>query len=150
MHMLDALYSVISESGVPLQDCLIFLPSRRAVRAAEKMFVEKAAQAVILPKLVALGEGLDDLEDIQDVEVFSNSERVILLAKLLSEDANIGNISTALPIARDFVRMQDYLENEGVDSSKIDWQNLVGEKYSEHFQSKAKMLDILTNVLPNE
>ena len=149
MHMLDALYSVISESGVPLRDCLIFLPSRRAVRAAEKMFVEKAGQAVILPKLVALGEGVDDLEDIQDVDVFGNSERVILLAKLLSEDANIGNISTALPIARDFVRMQDYLENEGVDSSKIDWQNLVGEKYSEHFQSKAKMLDILTNVLPN-
>ena len=147
--MLDALYSVVSESGVALADCLIFLPSRRAVRSAEKMFVEKNGGAVILPKLIALGEGIDDLEDISEPDVFSNSERVILLAKLLAADANIGNMSTALTVARDFVRCQDYLENEGVDSSKIDWENLVGEKYSGHFQSKAKMLNILTNVLPN-
>ena len=148
--MLDALYSVISESGVALADCLIFLPSRRAVRSAEKMFAEKNGGAVVLPKLVALGEGIDDLEDISEPDVFSNSERVVLLAKLLSVDANIGNISTALPIARDFVRCQDYLENEGVDSSKIDWESLVDEKYAGHFQSKAKLLNILTKVLPGE
>ncbi len=148
--MLDALYSVVSESGVALADCLIFLPSRRAVRTAEKMFVEKNGGAVILPKLVALGEGIDDLEDISEPDVFSNSERVVLLAKLLSADANIGNISTALPIARDFVRCQDYLENEGVDSSKIDWESLVDEKYAGHFQSKARLLNILTKVLPGE
>ena len=149
VHMLDALYSVVTESWVGLSDCLIFLPSRRAVRTAEKMFVEKAGHAVILPKLIALGEGVDDLEEITDLDIFSNSERVVLLAKLLSQDANIGNISTALPIARDFVRCQDYLENEGVDSSKIDWDSLIDEKYAEHFQSKAKMLNILTSVLPN-
>ena len=91
--MLDALYSVVSESGVALSDCLIFLPSRRAVRSAEKMFAEKNGGAVILPKLIALGEGIDDLEDISEPDVFSNSERVIVLAKLLSASANIGNIS---------------------------------------------------------
>jgi len=145
--MLDALYSVIDASGVSLQDCLIFLPSRRAVRSAEKMFVQKKGGAVILPKLVALGEGVDS-DEIISPDVFSNQERVILLAKLLSADANIGNISTALSVARDLVRCQDYLENEGVDSSKIDWESLVDDKYAEHFQAKAKMLDILTRVLP--
>jgi len=147
-RMLDALYSVIMASGVRVRDCLIFLPSRRAVRAAEKMFVEKAGGAVILPKLVALGEGVDDADKINSPDVFSNTERVILLAKLLSADANIGSMSTALTIARDFVRCQDYLENEGVDSGSIDWESLVDEKYAGHFQAKAKMLNILTSVLP--
>lgn len=146
--MLDALYDVIMSSGVRVRDCLIFLPSRRAVRAAEKMFVEKAGGAVILPKLVALGEGVDDTDEINSPDVFSNMERVILLAKLLSADANIGNMSTALSVARDLVRCQDYLENEGVVSSQIDWESLVDEKYAGHFQAKAKLLNILTSVLP--
>lgn len=146
--MLDALYDVIMSSGVRVRDCLIFLPSRRAVRAAEKMFVEKAGGAVILPRLVALGEGVDDTDEINSPDVFSNMERVILLAKLLSADANIGNMSTALSVARDLVRCQDYLENEGVVSSQIDWESLVDEKYAGHFQAKAKLLNILTSVLP--
>lgn len=146
--MLDALYSVVMESGVGLQDCLIFLPSRRAVRAAEKMFVEKAGRAVILPKLIALGEGIDDTDEINSPDIFTNTERVVLLAKLLSADANIGNVSTAISVARDLVRCQDYLENEGVDSGSIDWESLVDEKYAGHFQAKAKMLRILTSVLP--
>lgn len=146
--MLDALYSVVQDTGVALQDCLIFLPSRRAVRAAEKMFVEKNGGAIILPQLVALGEGIDDVDITEYEDSFSNFERVILLTKLLSADANIGNVSAALPIARDFVRCQDYLENEGVDSAKIDWESLIDEKYAKHFKSKAELLNILTRVLP--
>lgn len=148
-RMLDALWNVVEKTGVPVAECLIFLPSRRAVRAAEKMFAIKNNGAVILPRLVALGEGVDDVDDlINDNDVFSNMERIVLLAKLLSGDANIGNISTALQIARDAVRMQDYLENEGVESCKINWENLVDDRYAEHFKSKAKMLNILTSVLP--
>ena len=148
-HMLDALWRVVQDTGVAVQDCLIFLPSRRAVRAAEKMFVEKnSGRAIFLPKLVALGEGVDTDEIPEYDNTFSTSERVILLAKLLANDSNVGNISTALQIARDFVRCADYLENEGVDAATIDWENLVDEKYAEHFKSKAKMLNILTRVLP--
>ena len=146
--MLDALARLVSSSGVALQDCLIFLPSRRAVRAAEKMFAKKNGGAVILPKMVALGEGGGDAPDLENKELFDDFERVILLAKLLAADANIGNISVALPIAQDFVRMQNYLENEGVDVSKIDWESLISDKYAEHFKSKAKILNILTSVLP--
>ena len=147
-RMLDALYDLIEKSGVNFADVLVFLPSRRAVRAAEKMFVWRAGHAVILPKLVALGEGVDTDNIPEYDNTFENTERVILLAKLLAADGHIGNISTALQIARDFVRCQDYLENEGINSADIDWENLVDEKYSEHFRSKAKMLDILTRVLP--
>ncbi len=152
-HMLDALWRVIESANVSLQDCLVFLPSRRAVRSAEKMFVDKnQSRAILLPKLVALGEGIDDGETEEDVfqnEVFSNLERVVILSKLLSADSSVGNISTALPIARDLVRCQDYLENEGLNSADIDWESLVaGNEYAEHFKSKAKMLNILTTVLP--
>lgn len=147
-RMLDALYYVIEKSGVKLSDTLVFLPSRRAVRAAEKMFVARVGHAIILPKLVALGEGVDSDEIPIYDNTFETSERVILLSKLLVADSCIGNMSVALQIARDFVRMQDYMENEGINSGDIDWESLVDEKYAEHFKSKAKMLDILTRVLP--
>ena len=75
-HMLDALWRVIESANVSLQDCLVFLPSRRAVRSAEKMFVDKnQSRAILLPKLVALGEGIDDGETEEDVfqnNIFSN------------------------------------------------------------------------------
>lgn len=149
--MLDALRLVIENAKVDLPDCLIFLPSRRSVRAAEKMFAETRGGAVILPKLVALGEGVDDdTQDEMTGDVFSNLERVTVLAKLLAADSNIHNISTALPIARDFVRMQDYMENEGINSAEINWEDVIeSREYAQHFKSKAKLLNILTNVLPN-
>ncbi len=64
-------------------------------------------------------------------------------------DAYVKNISTALPIARDFVRMQDYLDNEGIDIRDIDWSSLIDDKYANHFQNKARILDILKQ-LPND
>ncbi len=147
--MLDALWQVISASNVDLKDALIFLPSRRAVRSVEKFLVVKSGHSIILPRLVALGEGAED-EEVADnnvsTDVISNTERLVLLAKLLSADASIGNIATALPVAHDLLRMQDYLENEGVSVANIDWQKLVDEKYAAHFQRKADLLNILSKL----
>ena len=128
---------------------LIFLPSRRAVRTVEKMIAQKSGGVAILPTLVALGEGADeDDAQIDAPDVISNVERVVVLAKLLAADANVGNLITALPIAQDLVRMQDYLENEGVDAADVDWGALVDEKYATHFQAKAKILGILSKFMP--
>ena len=150
--MSDALMHVIDASGVGMSDALIFLPSRRAVRAFERAVVEKNGGAAILPRLVALGEGADELTDADDLprgdDIITNTERVVVLAKLLAADGSIGNLATALPIARDLVRMSDYLENEGVDAADIDWGALVDEKYAAHFQAKAKLLNILSSVMP--
>lgn len=145
-HTTDALWQIISSSNVPLQDMLIFLPSRRAIRATEKMLVEKFGGAVILPELVALGEGIEDEEDTpqQTIDTISNIERIVILSKLLSIDENIKNISTALPIARDLIRMTDYLENEGINISDIKWYEIIDEKYATHFRDKAKILQILS------
>ncbi len=145
--MTDALYKVLEESGAQLSDMLIFLPSRRAVRTFEKYLVDKVGHSIILPRLVALGESPgEDVVDEEKLEAVSDTLRLVITAKLLSADALIGNISTALPIAHDLLRMQDYLENEGIDATKINWTELVDDKYATHFQHKAKLLNVLSDV----
>ena len=141
----DALWHVMDTSGVDVADMLIFLPSRRAVRSVEKFIAEKKGGVAILPTLVPLGDGADFDESDDDVTgEISDTERVVVLAKLLAADASVGNLSTGLLLAHDLVRMQDYLENEGVDAASIDWDSLVDEKYATHFQNKARILNILS------
>ncbi len=146
-HMLDALWKIIDQYKNDFSRVLIFLPSRRAIRGVEKMIVDKTGHAVILPNLIPLGSGTEEDEESLSGTI-SNQERIIVLAKLLSADAYVKNIATALPLARDFIRMQDYLENEGVNIADIDWTSLIDEKYATHFQNKARILDILKQ-LPN-
>ena len=149
-HTLDALWEIIKNFQNDFSNVLIFLPSRRAIRSAERMIVEKIGHACILPELIPLGSGVEDDEiDEAEKDVISNQERVIILSKLLSMDANVKNIATALPIARDFIRMQDYLENEGIEIADINWSDLIDDKYAVHFQNKARILDILKQ-LPND
>ena len=144
MRVLDALWGQIAQYKDDFSRVLIFLPSRRAIRSVEKMIVEKIGHAVILPNLVPLGNGIEDEEDdCTDTDTISNRERVIVLSRLLSADANVKNIATALPLARDFIRMQDYMENEGVQITDVNWTELIDDKYATHFQNKARILDIL-------
>ena len=143
--MLDALGCVIARGGGDIADMLIFLPSRRAVRPGEKYLVARAGHSFILPRRAALGEGDDDDTATTDAPgEISNTQRVIIMARLLAADASIGTISAALPVAHDLLRMQDYLENEGVDAAQINWTELVDEKYATHFQRKAEILNIIS------
>lgn len=104
--------------------------------------VEKAGHAIILPRLVALGEGDDeDFDDVDDA--IPDALRLVITARLLAADASIGNVATAITVARDLLRMQDYLENEGINAADINWAALVDEKYAVHFQRKAALLNIL-------
>lgn len=146
--MLNALWEIISQYKNDFSHVLIFLPSRRAIRSVEKMIVENIGHATILPCLIPLGEGVDELDD-ESFDTISNMERVIVLARLLSADANVKNISTALPLAHDFIRLADYLENEGIDITTINWSSIIDDKYAQHFQNKARILDILKQ-LPND
>ena len=148
--MSEALWKIIQDSRVDIADMLIFLPSRRAVRTVEKMIADKMGGVAILPKLVGLGEGVDEenFDEITKADIISNTERVVAIARLLAADADVGTVANALPVAADLVRMQDYLENEGVDATQIDWESLVDEKYSGHFQKKAKILGVLSSFMP--
>ena len=149
MKMLDALWGLIAPFDKDFSRVLIFLPSRRAIRSVEHMIVEKIGHAVVLPNLVPLGDGSDEEDDETYQDTISNTERIIILSRLLSMDANVKNIATALPLARDFIRMQDYLENEGVKITDIDWSTLIDNKYATHFQNKARILDIIKQLPDN-
>ncbi|MDR0967379.1 MAG: PD-(D/E)XK nuclease family protein [Rickettsiales bacterium] len=99
-----------------------------------------------MPKLVALGEGDDtEFDDDTDDNIVSNLTRLVVLSKLLSV-AEKKSFSSALPIARDLIHMEDYMETEGVLSP--DWNALVDEKYAGHFQRKAEFLSIADNIMP--
>ena len=143
---MDALWRMMHESGVALTNMLIFLPSRRAVRSVEKMIVERVGHAVLLPKLVALGEGAEQENFDEDAATVSTLERVVAMSYLLSGVRSVGKISAALPVARSLVTMQDYLENSDKDVSDVDWANLVNEKYAKHFQDKAELFGMLTRM----
>lgn len=145
--ILDGLWTVMDESGIDLTDMLIFLPNRRAVRSVEKMIVDKVGHATLLPRLVPLGEGVEDIDSDDEVlGTVSTLERVVVTAYLLSSIPTIKTISNALPVARTLITMQDYLENSSVDISTIDWTTLVDDKYAKHFQDKAQILSVLSRV----
>ena len=146
--ILDGLWRVMTESGVPIPNILLFVPSRRAARSVEKMIAQKSGGAAILPRIVPLGEGVEEEfgADENYSDTVSELERVVAVAYLISGLPNVRNISTALPIARTLITMQDYLENSGIDISDIDWKSLVDEKYARHFQDKADLLNILARV----
>ncbi len=137
----------MSESGVDLTDMLIFLPNRRAVRSVEKMIVDSVGHATLLPRLIPLGEGVEETEDSdEEIGVVSKQERVVMMAYLLAAIPTIKTISNALPVARTLITMQDYLENSSVDIADIDWADLVDDKYAKHFQEKAQILSVLSRV----
>ena len=146
--MLDGLWHVICESGIDLSNILIFVPSRRAARSIEKMIVNKIGHAVILPKIVPLGSGIEgeDAEEINNEQTVSAQERVVAMAYILSKLPSIKNISSAIPVARTLITMQDYLENSDKDISDIDWNSLVDERYALHFRDKSQILSVLGHV----
>ena len=148
INLLDGLLQIIDSAGPDFSDLLIFLPSRRAVRSLEKILTEKTGSAVLLPKLVALGEAPEDEDEVFNKDTVSNTTRFLVLSNLLNADASINNFSAALSVAHDLQRMQDYLENEGIDATTINWMNLVDEKYAVHFQYKARFLSVISNILP--
>lgn len=146
--ILDGLWWMINQSGIDLTNMLIFLPNRRAVRSVEKMIVDRVGHATLLPRLVPLGEGVEESDSDEENEsgIVSGQERVVATAYLLSSIPTIKTISNALPVARTLITMQDYLENSGIDISDIDWTNLIDDKYAKHFQDKAQILSILARV----
>ena len=148
-RMLDALGELLDASGVGLDEMLIFLPSRRAVRSVEKYLVKRAGHSIFLPRLVALGEAADTDDAVaveESDDAIPDVMRLVVMAKLLTGDASVGNITTALPVAHDLLRIQDYLENEGIDAAAIDWTKLVDERYATHFRRKADLFGMLAKL----
>jgi inactivated superfamily I helicase len=144
--ILDGLWHIISESNTDLENILIFLPNRRAVRSVEKMIAKRTGGAAFLPRLVPLGEGIEDDDCDKYEDTVSELERVVALSYLISGLPDVQNVSAAIPIAHTLITMQDYLDNSGINISDIEWTGLIDDKYAHHFHNKAKFLDLLSRV----
>ena len=144
--MLDGLWQIISESKLDLSKILIFLPNRRAIRSTEKMIANRMGGATILPRLVPLGEGIEDDDFDKQDDTVSELERIVVLSYLISGLPDVQNIAAAIPIAHTLVTMQDYMDNSGIKISDVDWGCLVDDKFAHHFRDKAKFLDLLSHV----
>ena len=143
--IIDTVASFILKGGNDnLANKLVFVPTRRAGRTLEKMLSEKSGGAVMLPQIVPLGEGFDD-ED-ENKEIIGNTERRIALAKIIlsvSEEIHIpNNFSGALSVATELIRLQDYLENEGLSISDIDWNKVIDNEQKVKFINLIKHLDL--------
>ena len=149
-EILNILWDRIKSYSDDFSKLLLFLPSRRAIRSFEMLIVKNVGHAVVLPNMVPLGTGVDNEEE---TDVLSNQERVIKLASILTSVPYIKTISAALPLAHDFVAMQDYLENEGIDIKTIDWDEVFNMNDSTDTatqntkKAKAELLKIMTNFL---
>ncbi len=145
--ILDALWDLAKRADHNYINDVIFLPTSRACRAIEKMFVEKIGHAIIPPKLIPLGNGLDDLDDSN---VMDSSDRLlILLALIMAEQRATGNpesISLTLPLANSLIQMLDYITTEQIDVPN--WDELVDDKFATHWVAKAKFLNLVTKSLP--
>ncbi|MBR5904579.1 MAG: PD-(D/E)XK nuclease family protein [Alphaproteobacteria bacterium] len=150
LYILDALWDMIKDEQ-DFSKVLIFLPSRRAIRVFEKKIVNEIGHAVILPYLIPLGSGVEEIgedeEEPEDSSVMSNQERVITLACLLAQTGF--SINQVLALAHDFIRMQDYIENQntGLKITSVNWKETIGEDKEKFFEMKSVLLDKIKDVM---
>ena len=112
-----------------MENTLVFVPTRRAARLLEINLARMSGGTTILPKIVGLGETDDDEDEIDAV---SQMERKIILTDiLLSVAGRIGlseSFECIFPVASEFVQLSDYLDNEGIDSTRVDWNEYIHDE----------------------
>ncbi|MDR2685953.1 MAG: PD-(D/E)XK nuclease family protein [Rickettsiales bacterium] len=119
---------------------LIFVPSRRSAIAIEEMLVEKTGGAVLLPKLVPLGTGVEESDDL-DAE--NQADRVFVAARRIQRSLNC-NLSLAISITNDLIHIIDYLDTE--EMPRPDFHNLISGDFAHHFSQKADLFDIVAEL----
>ncbi|HXO67465.1 MAG TPA: double-strand break repair protein AddB, partial [Bradyrhizobium sp.] len=157
-----------------LAQATLYVPTRRAGRMAREIFLDVlGADAVILPRIVALGDiDEDELEFAQAAEEFGGSdpldlppklgdlERRLTLAKLVALWANqlrpdspvdapliVGGPASALALATDLARLMDDMVIRGVDWSALD--GLVPEALDKYWQLSLEFLQIAKQMWPS-
>lgn len=147
----------------------VFVPTRRAAVALEERIVEAAEGAVLLPRIVPLGnigevadeEGLGEEEEgggealvaDEGLPVLSNAERQFHLMRLIlrwsecSRTRIAGSPAQAARLARELGALLDSAETEGVDLRRLD--ELAPDAYAENWQETLRFLRIITEKWPN-
>lgn len=145
-----------------LADATLYLPTRRAMRVVREIFLdEMAADAVVLPRIVALGDiDEDELAFANEGEQFSGAtpleipprlgelERRLTLAQLVAAWAKgpvlaplvVGGPASTLALAGDLARLIDDMVTRGVDWSALD--GLVPDQLDHYWQHSLEFLRI--------
>jgi ATP-dependent helicase/nuclease subunit B len=174
--LIDALMTGTLVEGFPAQsdplalaDATIYLPTRRACRQAQRVFLDVLkSEAAILPRIVPIGDIDEDDIDFAEAgiggaaldlpEAFGGLERNVLLARLIlawsaTPEMRRDNISlvanspaAALALAGDLARLMDDMVMRQVPWERLD--DLVPEEHDEHWQKTLRFLKIARDQWP--
>src|SRR3954452_9081066 len=145
-----------------LADATLYLPTRRAMRVVREIFLdEMSADAVVLPRIVALGDiDEDELAFAGEGEPLSGAtlldipprlgelDRRLTLARLVSAWARgavlaplvVGGAASTLALASDLARLIDDMVTRGVDWNALD--GLVPDMLDRYWQHSLEFLRI--------
>jgi ATP-dependent helicase/nuclease subunit B len=145
----------------PLAQATLYLPTRRAGRMAREIFLDVlGADAVILPRIVALGDiDEDELEFAEAAEQFGSAaldippklkelDRTLTLAKLVGQWAKspdaaplvVGGPASTLALANDLARLMDDMVTRSVDWKALD--GIVPDQLDQYWQLTLGFLSI--------
>jgi ATP-dependent helicase/nuclease subunit B len=150
-----------SDDSLGLARGMVLLPNNRAVTAVRDAFIRLAGGALLLPRLVALGEGdldaaagaaLDRIDDVAIPPVIDPIQRRLLLARLLQQEApdRAASLGEALRLADGLARALDGLTFE--ERSLADLLALADDSVvmAEHWASALHLFTRLSVLWPAE
>jgi ATP-dependent helicase/nuclease subunit B len=151
-----------------LADATFYLPTRRAMRLARELFLDELkTEAVILPRIVALGDiDEDELIFADEADVFGAAEpldisprlgeldRRLTLARLVAAWAKgpvlaplvVGGPASTLALAGDLARLMDDMVTRGVAWDALD--GLVPDQLDPYWQHSLEFLRIARTAWP--
>jgi len=159
-----------------LPQTTIFLPTRRAARALREAFLaESGGEALLLPRIRALGHADEEAALILDAEAFADADGALgapaigtlprlmaLMRPILAlgrtfaapsaTETEIESVrfdcspGQAASLAADLARLMDLVESEEVDFSSLD--SLVPEDFASHWAVTIDFLRIVTEHWP--
>jgi ATP-dependent helicase/nuclease subunit B len=151
-----------------LADATVYLPTRRAMRLAREVFLDELkADAVILPRIVALGDidedelafageanGFRGTEPLDIPPRLSELDRRLTLAKLVAAWAKgpvlsplvVGGPASTLALAGDLARLMDDMVTRDVAWDALD--GLVPDQLDEYWKHSLQFLQIAHKAWP--
>lgn len=160
----DLADGLIDALGDELPRAEIFLPTRRAVRAAADAFLDAYAQrgreAALLPRFLAIGDideeemvafASDPQDEIDLAPAISSSDRLIALARLVATRdrlvfAGQQNWPGAIAAARELGKLLDSFYTEEIDPSAL--RSLDVADSANHWARGLEFLEIVTEEWP--
>ena len=151
------------DEPLALARSLVLLPNNRAVRAVTDAFVRASGGALLLPRLIALGdpdggEAMEaafdaaDADDPPPAAIAPEVRRMILARLVADERARVGEpvgVAEAVRLAGELARTLDQLLVEEVEPERLRGLDMAAE-LSSHWQASLASLEVILDRWPEE